>query len=234
VVEALLGSLVISAVCSPSGLLEAPNNSACSNNVARWVILTTIESLFEFVLIVPVASTVWNIQFPVVLKFKVTAAFVSRLIVWVPAWFHASLYISFIRSATGSIDIVPTIVTEELWIAISLVSASLPLIISDVGKFSTSGMQLGTASMKDSSRRSGIREQRLPPAPLRIYDEYEEDENESEIILRPVHERRRFSTSVLARGRSQSSCTTGSRTRNQREVNLEPSSSRTSRDQCWT
>jgi hypothetical protein len=31
--EALLGSLIISAGCSPSGLLEAPNNSACSNNV---------------------------------------------------------------------------------------------------------------------------------------------------------------------------------------------------------
>ena len=134
------------------------------------------------------------------------------------------MYISFLRSATGSIDIVPTIVTEELWVAISLVSASLPLIISDMGKFSTLGMQLGTASMNNSSNKSGTREQLPPPAPLPEYDEYEEEENESAIVLRPLHDRGRVSSTVLSPGTSQSGCTTESKRGILRKVSFGSSS----------
>jgi hypothetical protein len=76
---------------------------------------------------------------------------------------HLSFYIRFIRSGRNNIDIVPTIITEELWVGLALVSASTPVLMRVAKKFTTSGMTLTTSmayGSKDSRsdrRRAGFR-----------------------------------------------------------------------------
>lgn len=74
--------------------------------------------------------------------------------VWVPTWMHLSFYIEFFRSGRNNIDIVPTMVTEELWVALSLVSASKPVLMRVAKKFITSGVTFTTTisyGSKDST-----------------------------------------------------------------------------------
>jgi len=229
--EALLATAVISAGCSSSSLLEVPNNNTCPNNIARWVIVTTIESIFELILVIPVAMTVWNIQFGIQTKIVVTVAFLCRLIVWIPIFLHAALYIDFIRTATSSIQIVPTMVSEELWAAFSIVSASIPLIMSDVRKFSTSGMSLGTASLNNSSNRSKTEEGKQPTPPSH---DYELNEAEADIALRPAHDRGAYSSSVLANGITRHISTSESKQGILRKVSFESSSRRASTEAAET
>jgi hypothetical protein len=73
--------------------------------------------------------------------------------VWVPLWMHLSFYIRFIRSGRPNIDIVPTIVMEELWLALALVSASTPVLMRVAKKFTTSGITIST-TMQYGSRNA--------------------------------------------------------------------------------
>ena len=63
--------------------------------------------------------------------------------VWLPAWVHLSLYINFMQSSRPNIGIVPTIVAEVLWAAVSLTSASAPVLMKVAKRFTTPGMLVG-------------------------------------------------------------------------------------------
>jgi len=65
--------------------------------------------------------------------------------IWIPLWLHLSLYIQFMRTGRNNIDIVPTIITEEFWIALALVSASTPVLMRVAKKFTAPGVTLNTA-----------------------------------------------------------------------------------------
>jgi hypothetical protein len=86
--------------------------------------------------------------------------------IWVPLWLHLSFNIRFVQSGRTNIDIVPTMITEELWAAFALVSASTPVLMRVAKKFTTSGMVLSTTmgyggyGSKDSTsnhKRAGFR-----------------------------------------------------------------------------
>lgn len=83
--------------------------------------------------------------------------------VWVPMWIHLAFYLRFLRSGRNNIDIVPAMITEELWVALALVSASTPVLMRVAKKFTTSGVILSTSkgygSRESSSnqRRTGFR-----------------------------------------------------------------------------
>jgi hypothetical protein len=67
------------------------------------------------------------------------------------------------RSGRNNIDIVPTMITEELWIALALVSASTPVLMRVAKKFTTSGMMVsttrgyGSKSGSSHQKRTGFR-----------------------------------------------------------------------------
>lgn len=138
-------------------------------------------------MVIPVAIVVMRLQTNLQRKLWAITVFVCRLVyvllssvpntikstdifrVWVPTWIHLSLYIKFIQRGRVNIDIVPTMVTEELWVALALVSASTPVLMRVAKKFTTFGMTLttsmaygsrGEGNSKDSStgrRRTGFR-----------------------------------------------------------------------------
>lgn len=66
---------------------------------------------------------------------------------------HLSLYLSFLQNGRTNIDIVPAIITEELWVGVALVSASTPVLMRVAKKFTTSGVTL-TTSMAYGSKDS--------------------------------------------------------------------------------
>lgn len=76
---------------------------------------------------------------------------------------HLSLYIQFIRSGRPNIDIVPSIVMEELWLALALISSSTPVLMRVAKKFTTSGitisttMQYGSRNTSSNHRGTGFR-----------------------------------------------------------------------------
>lgn len=72
--------------------------------------------------------------------------------VWIPAWLHLAIYIDFMRSGRTNVDIVPTMICEELWIALSLVSASIPVLLRIAKKFTTTGMVVGTTTVSRSTK----------------------------------------------------------------------------------
>lgn len=133
-------------------------------------------------MVIPVGNIVMKLQTNLQRKMWAITVFVCRLVyalsvgllsgtikrtdndrIWIPIWMHLSLYIQFIRSGRNNIDIVPTMITEELWVALALVSASTPVLMRVAKKFTTSGMTLSTTmayGSKGSSshqRRTGFR-----------------------------------------------------------------------------
>ncbi len=149
--------------------------------------------------------------------------------IWVPLWLHASFYIPFLNSPTsGAIDIVPTVVTEELWAAIALISASLPLLVSDLAKLSTSGLSLDAHLQTIASQNT---KQNTGQSNSQSYNEsanrnhnansnansnnspMDDSDNQSmasvqndhyqwddEIVLRPDYDRGEHSATVLSQG----------------------------------
>ena len=54
-----------------------------------------------------------------------------------------------------NIDIVTTIVIEEFWLCVALISASVPALMRIAKKFTTSGIHLGNTALYQSGSRSG-------------------------------------------------------------------------------
>lgn len=101
--------------------------------------------------------------------------------------------------------------TEELWAAIALVSASLPLLLSEIVKLSTSGMLLDAAFLTIDGSRN------MHEVPARAFNTNrsnnhngesgnnattsselrDNDERDEDIVLRPAHDRGHYSTSVV-------------------------------------
>ena len=120
-------------------------------------------------MVIPVTIIVMNLQTNIQRKLWAIAVFVCRLVyvfttrlvrlptnkcsVWVPLWMHLSFYIQFDQSGRTNIDIVPTVVTEELWVALALVSASIPVLMRVAKKFTTCGIILST-TMQYGSRQT--------------------------------------------------------------------------------
>lgn len=83
--------------------------------------------------------------------------------VWIPTWMHLSFYLRFMKSGRTNIDIVPTMVAEELWVALALVSASTPVLMRVAKKFTTSGIAFtttrgyGSKLSSSNQRRTGFR-----------------------------------------------------------------------------
>jgi hypothetical protein len=75
--------------------------------------------------------------------------------IWLSSWLHLSLFIDFIRHGRPNIDIVPTMITEDLWVASALISASIPTLVRIGMKFTTTGVTVNTlrggSKTKDSS-----------------------------------------------------------------------------------
>lgn len=66
---------------------------------------------------------------------------------------HLAFYIQFMRIGRPNIDMVPIMVTEELWAALALVSASIPVVMRISKQFTTFGIALG-APVKERTGRS--------------------------------------------------------------------------------
>ena len=71
--------------------------------------------------------------------------------VWIPAWLHLTFYIEFMRHGRPNIDFVATMITEILWVILSLISASIPTLMRIAKKFTTNAVSLGPTMI--SSRR---------------------------------------------------------------------------------
>lgn len=152
--QALFGSLLLSAGCSSTHILEGKDNNSCPGNASRWIVFTVIEAVLEVLLLIPVAITVLGLQTNLQRKLWAITVFACRLVVWVPAWMHLSFYLRFMRKGRTNIDIVSTIVTEELWVALTLVCASTPVLMRVAKKFTTSGITL-TTTREYGSKQSG-------------------------------------------------------------------------------
>ncbi|KAF7511449.1 hypothetical protein GJ744_004638 [Endocarpon pusillum] len=153
-VQAAFGALLLSIECSPARILDAKNNDHCSGNGPRWIVFTVFEALLECLMVIPVAIIVMRLQTNLQKKIWAITVFVCRLVVWVPMWMHLAFYLRFLRSGRNNIDIVPTMITEELWVALALVLTSTPVLMRVAKKFTTSGITLSTSKAYGSRESS--------------------------------------------------------------------------------
>ncbi|EON68126.1 hypothetical protein W97_07274 [Coniosporium apollinis CBS 100218] len=118
---------------------------------ARWIVFTLFEAILEFVPVLQVATAISIVQVDNEDKdLGCDHLFLQTDVLWIPAWMHLSAYLTFLHSGRPNIDIVPTLVGEELWVAFALVSASVPVLMRVANKFTTTGVALGATIMSRS------------------------------------------------------------------------------------
>ncbi|KAJ9640432.1 hypothetical protein H2201_002520 [Coniosporium apollinis] len=130
--------------------VTSDNEETNASKPARWIVFTLFEAILEFVPVVQVATAISIVQVDMKTKVWVVTIFSFRLVVWIPAWMHLSAYLTFLRHGRPNIDIVPTLVGEELWVALALASASVPVLMRVANKFTTTGVALGATIMSRS------------------------------------------------------------------------------------
>ncbi|KAI1925908.1 hypothetical protein LOZ65_002720 [Ophidiomyces ophidiicola] len=161
--QGVVGPITISAGCSLDWIPLAGDKSACSNIVPRWIIFTTFETMLECAPVFRVVSRVLNLQVATKTKVFVIVAFLTRLIVLVPAWIHLVCYRRFLQHGSDNIGIVSTIISEELWASVALVSTSIPVLMRVAKKFSVS-REIGETTAR-GSRSNKSRATKKTPNP---------------------------------------------------------------------
>ena len=91
------------------------------------------------------------------------------------------------RHGRTNIDLVPTIVIEEFWVCLALVSASVPALMRIAKKFTTMGVHLGNSTVEQSSGRSRrTREYNSQVASMKMRPVPNGSQN-GNMVLRPDH-----------------------------------------------
>lgn len=70
---------------------------------------------------------------------------------WIPSVAHLVYFIRYIHHGRDIIDIVPTIVTEEIWVCTALILSSVPVLMRVTKKFTTLGVQIGESTIQQVS-----------------------------------------------------------------------------------
>ena len=102
-------------------------------------------------------------------------------------------YTRFISSGVENIGIVPTVVMEDLWVALAIVTAATPTLMRIAKRFTTSGVTVGSqldyskgSAGRSRSRKIGTRLMSLQKqAPVETTDEMEAGNHSP--VLRPDH-----------------------------------------------
>lgn len=70
---------------------------------------------------------------------------------WIPSICHLVYFIRYIGHGRDIIDIVPTIVTEEIWVCAALILSSVPVLMRVTKKFTTLGVQIADSTIHQGS-----------------------------------------------------------------------------------
>ncbi|KAI2006513.1 hypothetical protein LOZ50_003075 [Ophidiomyces ophidiicola] len=143
--QGVVGPITISAGCSLDWIPLAGDKSACSNIVPRWIIFTTLETMLECAPVFRVVSQVLN--------FSLSFLFFQTLL----------CYRRFLQHGSDNIGIVSTIISEELWASVALVSTSIPVLMRVAKKFSVS-REIGETTAR-GSRSNKSRATKKTPNP---------------------------------------------------------------------
>ncbi|ERF75028.1 hypothetical protein EPUS_08842 [Endocarpon pusillum Z07020] len=118
---------------------------------ARWIVFTVLEGLLDVLLLVPVIRVVLSLHMKFQNKLWAMAVFITRCMVWIPSVAHLVYFIRYIRHGRDIIDIVPTIVTEEIWVCTALTLSSAPVLMRVTKKFTTLGVQIAESTIQQGS-----------------------------------------------------------------------------------
>ncbi|KAK3617203.1 hypothetical protein LTR22_026810 [Elasticomyces elasticus] len=91
------------------------------------------------------------------MKREVSYPFVFRAGAMIPAVVQAVTYKRFLNGGRTSIDLVPTLALQEIWLVYSLLSSTIPALRAFVGAFTTQGLIITNHStIKQSSQGRSI------------------------------------------------------------------------------
>ncbi|KAK5120384.1 hypothetical protein LTR85_006323 [Meristemomyces frigidus] len=117
--------------------------------MTRWKLVTAIDVCFEIAMVLVPAYVFSTLQMSVQRKITVMAAFAFRVGVAIIFIVYLESYIHFRQHGKDSIGAVNSIILQEVLIAYSLISATIPCLKGFLGRFQTGDL----AKLSESETR---------------------------------------------------------------------------------
>ncbi|KAJ8115717.1 hypothetical protein OPT61_g2695 [Boeremia exigua] len=111
-------------------------NVKLTGAIARWGLITALDMMTESLVLGLPSYMMWQVQMRVKTKLRVVFAFSFRLCVLALSAAHLMLWIDYFNSRPSPFGIVPTLILQQTLLAASLVSATVPNLISFIRSLS--------------------------------------------------------------------------------------------------
>ncbi|KAF2764012.1 hypothetical protein EJ03DRAFT_42942 [Teratosphaeria nubilosa] len=156
----VVSPMIVSIGCHPGQAVD-PTLSYCTGDLTRWRIVAAVDFVLEFVLLALPAFLFGPVRMDLSKKLTILMAFAFRLINGLLLVAYLISYTSFKHQAKANIGIAESQTWLEALVSFTLMSATIPVLKSFIGRFKTAdlvridaGKGSGTGC-GDSSVRSG-------------------------------------------------------------------------------
>jgi len=147
--------LVVVINCTPLQVMGV-NNNFCSSLTLRWVLIGTIDSVTEVLIIVVPVILVWRLQMDTERKFMVIAAFIPRISLIIFIGLHIRYIAGLSSDSNIGVAFATPMIYQQVELGCSIVSCTVPCLRKFLNHFDTGmGLTLGyTTQPKGSTGRS--------------------------------------------------------------------------------
>ncbi|KAF2828274.1 hypothetical protein CC86DRAFT_405279 [Ophiobolus disseminans] len=137
------GILTASVGCSPGNIIPTSGSGHCTKSISWLNAVTALDVITEvFIMILPIIGF-YDTLMPLKRRLAVMVAFSTRLPNIPFSIVHLVAYTEYINNDQQAIDIVSTVTWQNVLLAYSLMSATLPTLKSFTQGFMTAGVSLG-------------------------------------------------------------------------------------------
>ncbi|KAF2793645.1 hypothetical protein K505DRAFT_276673 [Melanomma pulvis-pyrius CBS 109.77] len=155
----LVGAVILVSVgCDLDIYIPPHGNETCAAFAARWNVINALDVISELILISLPLSIVWTLKMEFGLKARVVLAFALRFPVAAFVIAFAVFFTAANISLNRGVAVSPAIICQQLELAYSLISASIPCLRYFTGSF---GVDIGTVevSTDDQTKYNASRPQ---------------------------------------------------------------------------
>ncbi|KAF2201257.1 hypothetical protein GQ43DRAFT_471961 [Delitschia confertaspora ATCC 74209] len=144
-VWAIVSMVLIGAGCSISNYIPPTANNGCTGFAARWDFVIALDAFIEFAMVALPVYFLWGLQMAFNLKSRVVLAFAFRLPVAALAIVFGRLFTTVHTHPNPGVAVSVAICWQQLELAYSLISATIPCLKSFLKTFDTNfGMAEGS------------------------------------------------------------------------------------------
>ncbi|ORY19017.1 hypothetical protein BCR34DRAFT_472648 [Clohesyomyces aquaticus] len=130
-------AILVSAGCDASKYMPPQGNETCRGFAARWDIVVALDVFLELVMFVLPIYFLWGLQMAIDLKARVVLAFAFRLPLVVFTIIFLRHFTTAHRDSNPGVSVSTAIAWQQIAVAYSLISATIPCLKSFIQSFDT-------------------------------------------------------------------------------------------------